>query len=101
MQVVEPYLPETAIGNWPQAAAAATDFALQYGLKDDLAPHELSVALEGQLKKQGLYLKVGFLTSMSIVPRSAVCYFIMRRRKRRAYGTLAVSQSYVPAVLCV
>jgi predicted esterase len=59
MQVVKPYLPETAIDSWPQAAVAATDFALQYGLKDDLAPPKLSVDLEGQLKQQGLDLKVG------------------------------------------
>jgi predicted esterase len=58
MQVVKQYLPATAIDNWPQAAVAATDFALQYGLKDDLAPPNLSVDLEGQLKQQGLDLKV-------------------------------------------
>lgn len=36
----------------------ATDFALQYGLKDDLAPPQLSIALADQLEKKGLDLEV-------------------------------------------
>jgi predicted esterase len=56
---VKQYLPATAINSWPQGEIQATDFALQYGLKDDLAPPELSTTLEEQLRKKGLDLQVG------------------------------------------
>lgn len=57
-QVVKKYSAEAAINAWPQQAVDATDFGLQYGLKDDLAPPELSTTLETQLRKKGLDLEV-------------------------------------------
>jgi len=55
-EVVKQYLPATAINSWPQGEIQATGFGLQYGLKDDLAPPELSTTLEEQLRKKGLDL---------------------------------------------
>lgn len=57
-QVVDKYEPEAAIKSWP-AKDTSTEFGLQYGLKDDLAPPDLSLHLVEELRKKGLSLKVG------------------------------------------
>lgn len=57
-QVVDKYEPEAAINSWP-AKDTSTEFGLQYGLKDDLAPPDLSLHLVEELRKKGLSLKVG------------------------------------------
>lgn len=56
LQVVREFKPATAISNWPKQKS--TQFALQYGLKDDLAPPNLSLALMTQLNHGGLGIKV-------------------------------------------
>jgi len=56
-QVVKQYLPEAGIAKWPAILKGATEFALQYGEADELAPPELSKELMEQLKKAGLDLK--------------------------------------------
>jgi hypothetical protein len=57
VQVVDKYDPSKSIKTWPKDKS--TDFALQYGKKDDLAPPELSLELEEGLREAGLSLKVG------------------------------------------
>lgn len=60
-QVVSEFKPATAISKWP--TKKSTKFALQYGLKDDLAPPDLSLALITQLNDGGLGIKDENITS--------------------------------------
>jgi len=62
VQVVSEFKPATAISKWP--TKKSTKFALQYGLKDDLAPPDLSLALITQLNDGGLGIKVCSCTVM-------------------------------------
>jgi hypothetical protein len=57
-QVFKDYDPEAAINSWP-AKDKSTEFGLQYGLKDELAPPDLSLQLVDEIRKKGLTLKVG------------------------------------------
>lgn len=52
--VVKPYAPAAAIDRWPAAAKASTEFAVQYGLKDLLAPPGQVVDLMTKLKGANL-----------------------------------------------
>jgi hypothetical protein len=94
VQVVKPYLPAAAIANWPQSAVAATDFALQYGLKDDLAPPDLSEQLEGQLKQKGLDLQVKEATEAGVCAAMALWPCCLSVRKlyaaRELYAAAAM-----------
>jgi hypothetical protein len=57
--VAKPYAPAAAIDRWPAAAKASTEFAVQYGLKDLLAPPGQVVDLMTKLKGANL-LKVRY-----------------------------------------
>lgn len=56
--VVEAYLPATAITEWPQQYLHSTDFALQYGGQDLLAPPCPCEELKEQLSAKGLPLQL-------------------------------------------
>ena len=58
LQVVKKYLPEAGIAKWPANLKGATEFALQYGEADELAPPDLSKELIKELKAAGLEIKV-------------------------------------------
>lgn len=55
-EVFRDYDPEAAINGWP-AKDKSTEFGLQYGLKDELAPPDLSLRLVDDIRKKGLTLK--------------------------------------------
>lgn len=57
-QVVKNFDPATAISSWPAGSKALTEFGLQYGLKDDLAPPNLALALQADLKAGQLDIDV-------------------------------------------
>jgi proteasome lid subunit RPN8/RPN11 len=67
LQVVDKYDPSKAISTWPKDKS--TDFALQYGKKDDLAPPELSLDLAQELRDAGLSLKVSTAPTLRLGTR--------------------------------
>lgn len=59
LQVVKQFLPKTAaIAKWPTNQKGATEFALQYGDLDELAPPKLAKELIQDLRAGGLSIPV-------------------------------------------
>lgn len=57
VQVATQYKPANALDNWPRAAVGATQFDVQYGLADLLAPFPLAWALQKDIKQEGLKVR--------------------------------------------
>lgn len=56
-KVVKDFSPSDAINSWPADLKDATEFALQYGLEDDLAPPDLSTDLIKALRNAKLKIQ--------------------------------------------
>jgi len=61
-QVEKEYQLDSAVAGWPADQKKSTRFALQYGLKDELAPPKLAVALKELLRGAGLPLEDSDIT---------------------------------------